>query len=93
MINVSSKDVLEALTKKALGFTTEEIIEEYQESDGEQNLSKRKVTKKEVPPDMTALKLLLDEINQKPIKEMSDQEIMEEKSRLLLLLKSLDESK
>lgn len=93
MINVVSKDVLDALTKKALGFTTEEIIEEYQESDGEQNLTKRKVTKKEVPPDMTALKILLEEINEKSVKDMSDQEILEEKNRLLLLLKSLDESK
>ena len=62
MIKVSKSEVLDALTKKALGYTSEEVTEEYQEGDGEITLTKRKVIKKEVPPDMTALKILLEEI-------------------------------
>ena len=87
MIKVSKKEVFDALTKKALGFTSEEVTEEYQEGDGEITLTKRKVIKKEVPPDMTALKILLDEIAEKPITEMTDEELNAEKERLLTLLK------
>ena len=87
MIKVSKSEVLDALTKKALGYTSEEVTEEYQEGDGEITLTKRKVIKKEVPPDMTALKILLEEIAEKPITEMTDEQLNAEKERLLTLLK------
>ena len=87
MIKVSKKEVLDALTKKALGYTSEEVTEEYQEGDGEITLTKRKVIKKEVPPDLSALKILLEEIAEKPITEMSDEQLQAEKERLLTLLK------
>ena len=78
-----------ALYKKAVGFSTEEITEEYQEKDGDIALIKRKVTKKIVPPDLTALKMLMD--SDKGVKSMTDEELEEEKKRLLLLLKKGEE--
>ena len=77
-----------ALEKKALGYDTEEVVEEYQEGDGEIRLTKKKVTKKNVPPDITALKLLLDniKIGEKSVEEMTDEELENEKNKLLELL-------
>ena len=49
------EDINRALMKKALGYTAEETVEEYSmKEDGEVLLSKKKVTKKNVPPDITA---------------------------------------
>ena len=59
-----------ALLKKALGYEAKETIEEYVSDDGEIRLSKRKVTKKNVPPDITAIKMLLGE-SQTDITEMT----------------------
>ncbi|MBQ7348621.1 MAG: hypothetical protein IJW47_01360 [Clostridia bacterium] len=73
-----------ALLKKALGYKVTETVEEYVESDeGEIKLLKKKVTKKNVPPDVTALKILLDETAKKPLTEMTDEELEIEKQRLL----------
>lgn len=51
-----------ALIKKAMGYTHDEIVEEYVCSpEGELKLAKRKVTKKFVPPEISAVKMLLGE--------------------------------
>lgn len=81
----TQSDFKSALIKKALGYDYKEIVEEYVSSDeGEVKLAKKKVTKKNVPPDITALKLLLD--SQTPISQMSDEQLEQEKKRLLKLL-------
>ncbi len=83
------QDLKEVLIKKALGYDVKEVVEEYSsDGDGEVKLSKKKVTTKYVPPDMTALKILLDE-NQKDTTQMTDEELYEEKIRLLYLLKQI----
>ena len=51
--------VKKALYKKAVGYDSEETVEEYSDSDGDLVLVKRKVTTKPVPPDITAIKLVL----------------------------------
>ena len=53
-------------------------------TDGEDKLVKRKVTTREIPPDIKAVKLLLDGGNDEAF---SDEELEEEKQRLLKLLK------
>ena len=84
---LDTQDVRQALIKKALGYDAKEVVEEYvQNSEGEVQLTKRKVTTKSVPPDVQALKLLLEDDAQKPIIEMSDEELEREKQRLLKLL-------
>jgi hypothetical protein len=59
-------------------------VEEYVLTDGEYKLVKRKVTTREIPPDIKAVKLLLDGGNDEAF---SDEELEEEKQRLLKLLK------
>ena len=52
-------------------------------------LSKKKVTKKRVPPDLIAIKLLLDNKSDN-IESMSDEDLEKEKTRLTQLLLSAE---
>lgn len=74
----------DALLKVALGFSLEEVTEEYGVEDGELKLLKRRETRKDIPPDLKAAKLLLDE---KELSSLSDEELSAEKKRLLKLWK------
>ena len=74
-----------ALLERALGYDADEVVEEYGFSEGEAVLVKRKVTKKRVPPDIQAAKMLLDDAP--PLTSLSDEQLQREKERLLLLLK------
>ena len=88
--SVSQSDFKDALVKKALGYDCTEVVEEYVSGDeGEIRLAKKKVTKKNVPPDITAIKLLIDQTDQ-PIEELSDEQLEVEKQRLLKLLKEYE---
>lgn len=83
---MSQSKLKKALLKRALGFETEEVVEEYAEGEGgEVKLLKRKVTKKSVPPDLTAIKLLTE--GEKEVCQMTDEELSFEKQRLLDLIK------
>lgn len=86
---LSQKKLKDALLKKALGYDCTETVTEYVSDEDGIKLSKKKVTKKNVPPDITALKMLLTE-NDKDITELSDEELQKEKERLI---KSLAEIK
>ncbi len=80
-------EIRDALLKKALGFETDEIVEEYVEDEkGIPKLLKRKVTKKFNPPDVSALKVLLEDHKTDDFDNMTDGELMREKERLLKLL-------
>ena len=72
----------EALLKVAVGYSVEEVTEEYAEVDGEMKLLKRKETKKDIPPDLKAVQILLADGNQE-ISKMSDEELEKERDRLL----------
>ncbi len=89
--SVASKaDLKDALIKKALGYDATEVVEEYVSGEeGEIKLLKKKVTKKNVPPDLTALKILMEE-GDEGLENMSDEELDKEKIRLLELLKQCD---
>lgn len=79
----------QALIKKALGYDATEVVEEYSsDNEGEVKLLKKKITTKNVPPDMGALKFLLGE-EDKDLTQMTDDELFEEKIRLLNLLKEI----
>ena len=87
MNSKTKKEITEALKKKAVGFDTFETVEEFTESDGEIKLVKRKVTKKTVPPDVSAVKLLLDiEGESSPISSLSDEELEKERAKLIKFL-------
>ena len=63
--------VSEALLKAAQGCAVAEVVEEYVEVDGEMKLTKKKKTKKEIPPDLKALQLLLEEHGEGNVRSMS----------------------
>lgn len=86
------EDMREALMKKALGFETDEIVEEYStDENGNQILVKRKITKKFNPPDVSALKFLSEQNYDDDLAKMTDEDLLKEKDRLLQLLKEKEE--
>ena len=76
----------EALLKVALGYQVAEVTEEYAEVDGKMKLTKRKKTKKDIPPDLKAVQLLLASEEEGGFGELSDEDLEAEKARLLALL-------
>ena len=76
----------EALLKVALGYQVAEVTEEYAEVDGKLKLTKRKKTKKDVPPDLKAVQLLLANEDDGGFGDLSDEDLEMEKARLLTLL-------
>ena len=85
----NDKMALDALRKKAFGFETSEVVEEYANLEGEIQLTKKKVTTKTVPPDCTAIKMLLESTDY-DFKKMTDEELERERDRLLKLLKEME---
>lgn len=73
----------EALLKVALGYQIAEVTEEYAEVDGALKLTKRKKTKKDVPPDLKAVQMLLLGENNGEYAQWSDEELETERQRLL----------
>ena len=76
-------EIREAIKKVALGFSVSEVTEEFSVDEGELKLVKRKETKKDVPPDLKAAKLLLEGDD---YSALSDEELLKEKERLLAFL-------
>lgn len=76
----------DALMKVALGYQIAEVTEEYAEVDGELKLTKRKKTKKDVPPDLKAVQLLLSANESTDFGGWTDEQLQAEKQRLLAQL-------
>lgn len=86
----SSIDVLKSsLIKKAQGFVVEEVTKEFVKEEDKLVLNKKKITTKEFPPDATAIKFLLEleKFNTNEFSQLSDEQLKQEKDRLLNLLK------
>ncbi len=83
-----------ALLKKALGYNADEVVCEYVlDEDGQAKLSKKKVTRKHYAPDISAVKVLLEQYHgdyASEVLNMTDEELEIEKKRLLNLLKEED---
>lgn len=92
MIDVKETEKLtKSLFKKAVGYTVDEIVEEYINGENEQNLRliKRKITKKHIPPDISAAKALLDVSQDDSLsryKSMSDEELYKKREELLKIV-------
>ncbi len=86
--------IRKALLKKALGYNASEITEEYVvNDDGNPILSKKKVTKKHISPDISAVKVLLEryyKTYEDKVLAMSDEELLLEKMRLENLIEEGD---
>ena len=88
-----SDKINDALLKVALGYQVAEVTEEYAEVDGALKLTKRKKTKKDVPPDLKAVQLLLAENGGEEYSAWSDEDLEAERKKLLKALsKGLDEN-
>jgi len=77
------KELMDALYKKAVGYETSEIVEEYNDVG---DIVKRKVSTKYIPPDVTALKIYVEERGRGDLTRFDDEELIKEKERLLKLL-------
>ena len=86
--HLNKLDLREALIKRAVGFVSEEQIDEYAMDNltCKMKLVKRKIVKKEVPPDVMAARMLVEVFNKDSLESMSDEELEDEKYRLLKLL-------
>ena len=80
--SLNEKEKLIELVKH---YNVKEVIEEYTEVDGDMRLLRQKVIIKNVPPDITAVKMITD--NTKEANKLSDDELEEEKQKLLKILK------
>ena len=83
----------EALLKVALGYEVAEVTEEFADVDGVLKLTKRKQTKKEIPPDLKAVQLLLSSKSEEEFSSWSDEELEKEKERLLEELETKKQEK
>ena len=81
--------IQKALIKRALGYNAEETVEEYAKDGDDMTIVRKKVTKKNVPPDISAAKILLDNWgeNSNDFSALSGEQLEQEKLRLLALLK------
>lgn len=88
------QEIEKALLNKALGCTTQEIIEEYGLTGDGFILQKRKTSTKSYPPDLSALQILLDckDFDNK-YANLSDEELEKEKSKYLKMLEERNEFK
>ena len=75
MDDLSEEKLKKALLKKALGYVAKEQVCEYSvDENGEEVLSKKKVTKKQLSPDLAALKILLEKFYANTcVEKMSDE--------------------
>ncbi|MCL2374913.1 MAG: hypothetical protein FWC82_00075 [Firmicutes bacterium] len=77
----------EALLKKAQGYIGEDESEEFvYDTEGNARLAKRKITRYQVAPDLAAIKMLYDERRREMGEELSEEELIAERDRLLKLL-------
>ncbi len=87
--------IKKALLKKALGYSADEVTEEYScDANGDLILSKKKVTKKHFSPDISAVKVLLDKYYktyEDEVLAMSDEKLLNERNALQQLLKEDDD--
>ena len=84
------ESVKDALKKCAVGLSASEVVEEFAVEDGELKLVKKKVTRREIPPDIKAVKMLLDCDD---VTAATDEELAAEREKLLKLLKEDDSAR
>lgn len=81
---MNDERVKEALEKCAVGFDTSEVVEEYTVENGNLVLVKKKITTRDIPPDLKAVKLLMEG---ESMADMTDEQLAKERENLLKMLK------
>ena len=82
---MNDEGLKDALIKCAVGFNTGEVVEEYAVDGDGLKLVKRKVTRRDVPPDIKAVKMLLD--GEAGVEELTDEQLEERRQKLIAMLK------
>lgn len=84
-LDVNKQKIKQALLKKCLGYNTKEIVEEYVVENKEVKLTKKKITKKHIPADISAMKLYFDYFNEgaSVFENMTDTELDQEAVKLI----------
>lgn len=84
---MTKKKIDSILMKKATGYFVEEKVEEF---DRENEVIKRKISRKYIPPDTTAIKAVLERSEENPLKDYTDKQLAELKTRLLSELEKIN---
>ncbi len=84
---MTKKKIDSILMKKATGYFVEEKVEEF---DRENEVTKRKVSKKYIPPDTTAIKAVIERSAENPLAGYTDEQLGELKHRLLKELEKIN---
>lgn len=79
-----SEEVKKALFKCATGLSASEVVEEFAMDEGELRLVKKKVTKRDIPPDIKAVKMLIEASD---MGGATEEELAMEREKLLKILK------
>ncbi len=83
-----NEKLAKSLLKKAMGYTVNEVVEEYVQEEDEMKLVKKKITTKHIPPDINAARELLDRcFVDDELKELTDEELLALESELIEKLK------
>ena len=82
-------EILDAVVRRACGYEAKETVEEYAVVDGSLELVKRKITTKDVPPDIAAAKMIIDGGD---VSDLTDEQLETEKKRLIEQLYNLGEN-
>ena len=89
------KQLCDAVMSKANGCEAREVIEEYALDEQTENIKlvKKKITTKYLPPDISAVKMYLGmtQLGSELYDQMTDDELLAEKNRLLNILKNMEE--
>ena len=84
----------DALFNRAIGFSKDEVSEEYSMIEDKLTLTKKKLNSKYYPPELKAIEILIDKYNlnkNTDYDNYSMSELYKEKERLLDLLKKSEE--
>lgn len=84
----------DALFNRAIGFSKDEITEEYSMIEDKLTLVKKKLNSKYYPPELKAIELLMDKYNlnnNNPYDGFSLEELQNEKEKLVNMLKVAQE--
>ena len=94
---METNEIEEALIKKAVGFLAEEVIEEFAiDETGNSVLTKKRRTTKQVPPDVSAIKILLSYFEDQSLHQlnaMTNEELLARRDLLLAKLQKVEEKK
>ena len=81
-----SEKLAKSLLKKAMGYSVDEVVEEYVNDENEMKLVKKKITKKHIPPDINAARDLLEKCEDSEfnhLQDLSDEELEEMRKKII----------